>query len=516
MGLRYHAAGVVDKGVVCGMVPAMPNAPWKKRERECAKLIDGQRYGYNADRQLTSVARPDGSTVAFTYDGAGRVSRVSAPGGDTTFGYDQASGALTSGVAPSGEHTDLTLDGPLPTSETLSGPVSGRTSRTYGPDFRIASSSVNGGSAVGYFYDRDGLLTGVGSFSLSRDPANGLVTATTLGNTATAYSYNEHGEPQTYATTFSGQALFNQTYTRDGFGRITQKTETGSDGQTHTFSYTYDAADRLADVRRDGSLIAHYDYDANGNRTAKTSSDGAVAAGTYDAQDRLTRYGTTTYDYNQNGDLASKTDTATGARTSYGYDGLGSTRFLTGTNGAITDTYAYDAYGTQIASTGATTNFYLFAGEQRELDLGMIFLRDRFLKSEIGRFLTTDRYQGRRNVPLTLHRYLYVHGDPVNHLDPSGKDELAERLTVSAIQTFVATLIIYVTADALRRSGGLPVGLFDAASETGIEVKTADQEIQIDKMGAHFTAYPFREQAKFASSDEDLAKILRETGFSKC
>ncbi|TMK67636.1 MAG: hypothetical protein E6G53_02055, partial [Actinobacteria bacterium] len=77
-----------------------------------------ERYGYNADRQLTSVARPDGSTVAFTYDGAGRVSRVSAPGGDTTFGYDQASGALTSGVAPSGEHTDLTLDGPLPTSET--------------------------------------------------------------------------------------------------------------------------------------------------------------------------------------------------------------------------------------------------------------------------------------------------------------------------------------------------------------------------------------------------------------
>jgi hypothetical protein len=40
-----------------------------------------------------------------------------------------------------------------------------------------------------------------------------------------------------------------------------------------------------------------------------------------------------------------------------------------------------------------------------------------------------------------------------------------------------------------------------------IEIATTDQEIHIDKMAAHFTAYPFREQAKFASSDADLSKI---------
>ena len=40
-----------------------------------------------------------------------------------------------------------------------------------------------------------------------------------------------------------------------------------------------------------------------------------------------------------------------------------------------------------------------------------------------------------------------------------------------------------------------------------IEVKTSDEAISVDKLSAHFTAYPFQEQARFTSSDADLAKI---------
>jgi alpha-L-rhamnosidase len=40
-----------------------------------------------------------------------------------------------------------------------------------------------------------------------------------------------------------------------------------------------------------------------------------------------------------------------------------------------------------------------------------------------------------------------------------------------------------------------------------IEVKTLDEELSVDKLSAHFTAYPFQERARFASSDADLAKI---------
>jgi alpha-L-rhamnosidase len=40
-----------------------------------------------------------------------------------------------------------------------------------------------------------------------------------------------------------------------------------------------------------------------------------------------------------------------------------------------------------------------------------------------------------------------------------------------------------------------------------IDVSTADEEISLDKIAAHFTAYPFQEQASFSSSDPDLANI---------
>jgi len=40
-----------------------------------------------------------------------------------------------------------------------------------------------------------------------------------------------------------------------------------------------------------------------------------------------------------------------------------------------------------------------------------------------------------------------------------------------------------------------------------IEVRTSDDEISVDDLAAHFTAYPFSERASFASSDPNLAKI---------
>jgi len=48
-------------------------------------------------------------------------------------------------------------------------------------------------------------------------------------------------------------------------------------------------------------------------------------------------------------------------------------------------------------------------------------LRARYFNQLTGRFLTQDPEAGRINAPATLHKYLYVRGDPVNAIDPSGK-----------------------------------------------------------------------------------------------
>lgn len=87
-----------------------------------------------------------------------------------------------------------------------------------------------------------------------------------------------------------------------------------------------------------------------------------------------------TFVYNYGLDLISQKQ---GSGTLYfGYDGHGNTRFLTGGVGTITDTYVYDAYGNKIASTGSSTNKYLYCGEQFDGDLNFYYLRARFYNSD--------------------------------------------------------------------------------------------------------------------------------------
>ena len=106
----------------------------------------------------------------------------------------------------------------------------------------------------------------------------------------------------------------------------------------------------------------------------------------------------------------------------YGTDGHGSVRFLTRTNGLVTDTYTFDAFGTLIAGTITTSNNYLYCGEQWDADLGRYFLRARYYEPGLGRFTTMDTFEGNQNDPLSLHKYLYCQDNPVNMVDPSGRD----------------------------------------------------------------------------------------------
>ena len=125
----------------------------------------------------------------------------------------------------------------------------------------------------------------------------------------------------------------------------------------------------------------------------------------------------------------------------YGYDGHGSVRQLTNAAGAVTDSYDYDAFGNLINSTGSTPNNYLFAGEQYDPALNLYYNRARYLNTTTGRFWSMDTQQGNDREPLSLHKYLYSEGNPVDHLDPSGNQiddivgSLAIDLTLNAIST---------------------------------------------------------------------------------
>ena len=110
----------------------------------------------------------------------------------------------------------------------------------------------------------------------------------------------------------------------------------------------------------------------------------------------------------------------------YGYDGHGNVRFLTNSTGTVTDTYQYDAFGRLIASTGSTPNKFLYSGEQFDSNVGLYNLRARYYNQGTGRFWTRDPAEGNLGLPQTLHKYLYVGGDPVMFRDPTGYEEAEE------------------------------------------------------------------------------------------
>jgi RHS repeat-associated protein len=280
---------------------------------------DATTYAYNLDRQLTTITRPDGTTVTLAYDPGGRLSSLTLPRGPLSYTYQPTTGQLTTLTAPDSGTLAYTYNGSLLTSSTWTGPVAGSVSRTYDTDFRLASESVNGATPIAFTYDADSLLTAAGALSLTRDPQHGLLTGSTLGNVSDTRSYSSFGELSSYAATVSDSPVFQVAYTRDVLGRISEKTET-IQGVPTTTAYAYDPAGRLTDVTLDGSLVAHYEYDANGNRLSVTRPTGPVM-GTYDAQDRLLTYGGLTYTYTANGEL--QTATSGTQITTYTYDPLG-------------------------------------------------------------------------------------------------------------------------------------------------------------------------------------------------
>jgi RHS repeat-associated protein len=107
----------------------------------------------------------------------------------------------------------------------------------------------------------------------------------------------------------------------------------------------------------------------------------------------------------------------TDANSYYLYDGLGSVRQLANSAGVVVTSYTYDAFGNKIASSGSITNPYDFTGEQQfdEAD-NLVFLRARYYKPSIGRFISRDsiRYKGGINL------YAYVKNNPIKLVDPYG------------------------------------------------------------------------------------------------
>ena len=298
---------------------------------------------YDDDRRLERIVRADGREIAFDYETLkNRLESLKTPRGDLLFTY-QDDGKLDTVTTFDGQTLDYAYDGPVLTETTWTGTIAGSVGRSYDNSLRLTALAVNGDPVV-YTYDDDSLLLTVGALSIAREPDTGRIDTVALGQITTEWSYTDFGEPETLTTKFGPSVIYEETFTYDKRGWITDLVRTQG-GATVAESFAYDDRGRLETVHYGGTLVSTYGYDANSNRTSYDGTFGTVTTTSYDDRDRLLHYGDTSYTYTDAGELVLK---SVGEHTvTYDYDVLGNLR--------------------QVVLDSGTTIDYIIDGAQRRI-----------------------------------------------------------------------------------------------------------------------------------------------------
>jgi RHS repeat-associated protein len=326
-------------------------------------LSGNYQYLYDRDRRLTDIIFPSGRRIANIYSN-GRLSQTQTPEGNIDFSYLCATkiGSVTKGS----ESISYGYDGPLVTSETTSGTLGTTLSYAYNNDFNLTGLTY-AGAAESYAYDNDGLLTGAGGFTITRNASNGLPEVVTDTTYSLSRTFSAFGEVDAESLTVSAQSPYAYSLTRDLSGRITNKSETAA-GATGNYVYTYDPMGRLLTVTKDGDLVEEYRYNANGVRDYEMNTLRGIAGRTlsYDDEDHLLTAGSTTYQYNLDGFLTTRTEGT--EVTNYNYSSRGELLSTNLPGGSLIE-YLYDPLGRRIAKKidGIITEKYLWQGFTRLL-----------------------------------------------------------------------------------------------------------------------------------------------------
>jgi RHS repeat-associated protein len=245
------------------------------------------------------------------------------------------------------------------------------------------------------------------------------------GNTLTAYTYNAMDQ-LTFEDSTSGQ---DYTYIYDDNGSQIQRIY-GSNLTDPKDVYSYDLRGRLTGLTPKTGSAVTYAYDPAGNRVGMTA--GTVITSylidsmnpTGYAQVLQSTTGTNKTFYMLGSDVIGQVVNTVGLTRLYMlYDGHGSVCQRTNYLGSTTlgSAYDYDAYGNKIGNPSLSGSGLYYTGEMYDSYLGMYYDRDRYYNPQNGRFNAVDSWTGNTQDPQSLHKYLYVHNNPINAIDPSGK-----------------------------------------------------------------------------------------------
>src|ERR1700733_6278820 len=108
----------------------------------------------------------------------------------------------------------------------------------------------------------------------------------------------------------------------------------------------------------------------------------------------------------------------------YLFDGLGSIVSMTDSSGALVATYGYDPFGTLgggIVQSGLV-NPWGYAGGYTDKTTGLVKFGIRYYDAHTGRWTQATPIGGSLQEVTKANPYIYADNNPINEIDPSGKD----------------------------------------------------------------------------------------------
>ncbi len=409
---------------------------------------------------VTSVTGPTGVDLSFAYDGArltgttfsGGVNHSLAWGHDTSFRLTSETIDGAHAVAYAYDNDDLvTQAGPLhlaraPASGRVTGTTAGNLGDTlsynaYG-EIQSYSASASGSPLIAYSYVRDDIgriaektetRGGVSHvYAYEYDDAGRLTTVTEDGVVVESYDFDDNGNR---VAAFNSDGAFTATYDNqdrigtssrwifehEPSGEVKRKTDVDT---LDTTLYEHDALGNLRSVTLPDGRHVDYLVDAQGRRVQKrldgVAQKGWIWRSGLQPVAELDGAGNVVARYVYAGGGNAPALIQKGAAT-YRLlkDHLGSVRLAVDVaTGAVVQELEYDSWGRVLLDTNPGWQPFGYAGGLYDADTGLVRFGAREYDADTGRWLTKDKsgFRGGKNF------YEYAVGDPIGHIDVSGKD----------------------------------------------------------------------------------------------
>jgi RHS repeat-associated protein len=413
---------------------------------------------YDVAGRVTSSTDPKSQTSSFAYNAVGQPTQATLPGETVTYGY--GANGRTESVTDGRGTTTIAYETGNDRVASVSDPVTGAVSYTYGPGGERLTATLPGGGTWTYTYatSTPGLLPKDDPNSLSKRLTKitddqgrileywtdqyGLlhearVNQTFTGGSLTSYQKTTYkydtdtqgnysrGALRQIKNTFHQQTMMGWTattlvqndYTHDNAGNRLTNQLSDNAGPIRTETYGYDALHRLTSVNYGDGQTQGYTFDAMGNRLTKTDNVAGNDTYSYNAANMLLSRNGGAYTNDANG------NTLTGGGRTNTWDGQN--RLMQCVFGGTTTTHTYGADGLRRRTVqGATTTDYVLMGDSvvRELRAGATHAT--YLHGPRG-----PEY--RRDAAGNARWYLYDGlGSVLGEVDPAGNVTASRKLDV--------------------------------------------------------------------------------------